>query len=303
MELLTLGRWLKRRYGCRVRKLSVDAGMTCPNIDGTKAAGGCAFCDNRAFSPAASETDRAGRLPPVADQLTAGIASAPPDQLFIAYFQPHTNTYAPTERLIALWDEAFAVSDRIIGIAVGTRPDCVSDTALAGLERLAAAGRHIWLELGLQTVRDATRIALNCGYTTADFDSTVARAQGRGLFLCAHLIFGLPGETRDDMLASVDHIARLGLDGVKFHQLQIYQDAPIADRYRREPFPLLEPDEYVDWVAEAIRRLPSGTVIQRFMAEAAPGRAIAPNWQVSKPEILARIQARLSSLPPAPGRD
>ncbi|MFH1377857.1 MAG: TIGR01212 family radical SAM protein [Planctomycetota bacterium] len=294
MEILTLGRWLRRRFGHRVIKIPLDAGMTCPNIDGTKSTGGCAFCDNRAFSPVTRAAGQSGHRPSIADQLQSGMAGASDTTRFIAYFQAHTNTYSDPDKLDALWRDALAVSDRIIGLAVGTRPDCVSDAVIERLERLADEGWHVWLELGLQSVHDAKHEGLNRCYATDDFDSAIARAAGRGVFLCAHLIFGLPGETRSDMLASVSHLAALPLDGVKFHQLQIIRDTALAERYAREPFPLLEPDEYASLVADAIRILPPSMVIQRFMADAPAESLIAPVWRVSKSEMLEKILTQLA---------
>jgi hypothetical protein len=293
MEILTLGRWLRQRFGQRVIKIPLDAGLTCPNIDGTKSTGGCAFCDNRAFSPVALAAGRTGQRPSVAEQLRAGMERASDSTLFIAYFQAHTNTYSDPDRLDALWRDALAVSDRIMGLAVGTRPDCVSDAVIERLERLAAEGRHVWLELGLQSIHDAKHGGLNRCYATDDFDSAVARAAGRGVFICAHLIFGLPGETHLDMLASASHLAALRLDGVKFHQLQIIRDTALAERYARDPFSLLELDEYASLVADAIRILPPSTVIQRFMADAPAERLIAPVWRVTKSEMLEKIRMRL----------
>src|SRR5919108_199623 len=220
-------RFLKQRFGTKVYRVTVDAGFTCPNVDGTVAVGGCVYCDNRSFSP-----NR--RLPrtPVREQVRRGVAILQERyraDRFLAYFQAATNTYAPVEKLRRLYDEALG-HPQIVGLAVGTRPDCVPDPVLDLLEGYAR-DRYVCLELGLQSVHDRSLDWMNRGHHFDAFLDAVQRCQGRGLDLCIHVILGLPGESTDDMLATADALARLPVQAVKIHNLHVVPDTPLERAY------------------------------------------------------------------------
>jgi len=220
-------KFLKERFGTKVYRVTIDAGFTCPNVDGTVAVGGCVFCDNRSFSP-----NR--RLPrsTVKEQVQRGITILTKrygTEQFIAYFQAATNTYALPAKLKRLYDEALE-HPQIVGLAIGTRPDCVPDPVL-DLVQSYARDRYVCLELGLQSMHDRSLDWMNRGHHYDAFVDAVQRCQGRGLDLCAHVILGIPGESREDMLATADALAALPLNAVKIHNLHVVRDTPLARWY------------------------------------------------------------------------
>src|SRR5262245_59309641 len=220
-----LSRFLRERFGGKVRSVTIDAGFTCPNVDGTVALGGCVYCDIASFSP-----NRRQPRASVAAQVERGIAILRKrygaDQ-FIAYFQAATNTYAPVEKLRRLYDQALEHPE-MVGLAIGTRPDCVPDSVLDLIQGYAR-DRYVCLELGLQTIHDRSLDWMNRGHHFNAFVDAVERCRDRGLDLCAHVILGLPGETRDDMLATADTLAALRVGGVKIHNLHVVRDTPLAE--------------------------------------------------------------------------
>ena len=206
-----LGGSLRRQFGTRVQKVSLDAGFTCPNVDGTVAVGGCVFCDNRSFSPS-----RRGPRVSIAEQLERGMRLLKHRydvDRFLAYFQPATNTYAPVERLRPLYEEALT-HPKVVGLAIGTRPDCVPDEVLDLIEELARR-TYVSLELGLQTIHDRSLDWMNRGHHHEHFLDAMSRSRGRGVSLCAHVILGLPGESREEMLATAREVARVGLEKMR----------------------------------------------------------------------------------------
>jgi radical SAM protein (TIGR01212 family) len=232
----TFGTDLMRRYGARVHKLALHAGFTCPNRDGSKGIGGCSFCNNVSFSP------NAAREPSVAEQIAAGravVRKRTGAQRFIAYFQAYTNTYDDVERLGALYRQALAEPD-VIGLSVGTRPDCVPDAVLDLLAGMRAEGYEVWLELGLQSAFDATLDRVNRGHHFADYRRAVRGARLRGLPVCTHLIVGLPGEGREAALGSLERVLDLGTDGLKLHPLHVVRHTLLAQQWQRgcyQPLP------------------------------------------------------------------
>jgi uncharacterized protein len=284
-----LSRFLKKRFGCRVHRVTIDAGFTCPNVDGTVAVGGCVYCDNRSFSP-----NR--RLPrtTIREQVRRGIEilqARNGAERFLAYFQAATNTYAPPAKLKRLYDEALD-HPQVVGLAVGTRPDCVPDEVLDLLEAYAGE-RYVCLELGLQSMHDRSLDWMNRGHHFDAFVDAVARCQGRGLDLCAHVILGLPGESPDDMMATAEALAHLPVDGVKIHNLHVVRDTPLEDQYRRGEVRLLTREEYVGVVCDFLERLPARMVIHRLTGDAPPDYLVAPLWCLDKPGLLHDIQAEL----------
>ena len=215
LRYFSYGFHLRRKFGQRIQKVSLDAKMTCPNVDGTVAVGGCVFCDNRSFSPSR-------RLPrgAIAEQLNEGIRRLQKRykvKQFIAYFQPATNTYGPIEKLRPLFEEAIA-DPRVVGLAIGTRPDCLEEDVLELIEELAKR-TYVSLEYGMQTMHDRSLAWMNRGCTHAAMIDAVARSRDRGFEICAHIMLGLPGESHQDMLATAREVARLNIDAVKIHNL------------------------------------------------------------------------------------
>jgi hypothetical protein len=285
-----LGGWLRRRFGRRVQKVSVDGGFTCPNVDGTVAVGGCVFCDNRSFSPS-RRAPRAG----ITQQLERGIRLLKHRydvDRFFAYFQPATNTYAPVERLRPLYEEALA-HPKVVGLAIGTRPDCVPDDVLDLIEELARR-TYVSLELGLQTIHDRSLDWMNRGHHHEQFVDAVARARGRGFSLCAHVILGLPGESRECMRATAREVARQGLDAVKVHNLYVVRGTPMEADYRAGKVPLLSLPEYASLVADFLELLPPEMVIERTSGEAPGDYLVAPDWCRDKPAIRHAILDELA---------
>jgi radical SAM protein (TIGR01212 family) len=281
--------FLRERFGTRVYRVTVDGGFTCPNVDGTVAVGGCVYCDNRSFSP-----NR--RLPrtPIRDQLRRGVTILEKRygaDRFLAYFQAATNTYAPVERLRRLYDEALE-HPQVVGLAIGTRPDCVPEPVLELIQGYAR-DRYVCLELGLQTIHDRSLDWMNRGHHYDAFDDAVQRCQGRGLDLCAHVILGLPGESKADMLATADALAALPVDAVKIHNLHVVRNTPMEGMYRNGTVRMMERDEYVGVVCDFLERLPPQMVIQRLNGDAPPDYLVAPQWCLDKPRLLRAIHAEL----------
>jgi radical SAM protein (TIGR01212 family) len=281
---------LRERFGVRVRTLALDAGFTCPNVDGTVTVGGCVYCDNRSFSP-----NR--RLPraTIRAQIDRGIAILSQRykaERYIAYFQAGTNTHGPLDKLRRVYDEALA-HPLVVALAVGTRPDSVPESVLDLLEEYARQ-RPVFLELGLQTIHDRSLEWMNRGHDASAFFDAVGRCQGRNLELCAHVILGLPGESRDDMLATARAVAGLPLHGVKIHNLYVVRGTPLEEQYRRGEVTLLQRDEYVDVVCDFLELLPPKMVIHRVSGEAPPDYLVAPAWCRDKPALLRAIDEELT---------
>jgi radical SAM protein (TIGR01212 family) len=277
--------FLQQRFAARVQKVSLDAGLTCPNVDGKVATGGCVFCDNRSFSPSR-------RLPrtTIRGQLEAGIQRLSrryKARRFLAYFQPATNTYAPVDRLRRMYEPAIA-HPQVVGLAIGTRPDCVPDDVLALLGELAEK-TYVSVEYGLQTIHSRSLDWMNRGHHYDAFLDAVKRSRGRGFEICAHVMLGLPGESRDDMLATAREVARLKLDAVKIHNLYVVHGTPLAEQFAAGQVRLLERDEYVAILVDFLELLPPECVVERISGEAPPDYFVAPSWCLNKPAVLRAI--------------
>lgn len=281
---------LKRRFGGRVHKISVDAGFGCPNRTDGRQGGGCIFCD-----PGGSGAVGIDRRKGVAEQIEAGkevMTRKYRAQHFLAYFQAFSNTAAPVDQLRALYTEALAVPG-VVGLCVGTRPDCVPDPVLDLLQELARE-HYLWLELGLQSLHDPTLQRIRRGHDVACFVNAVRRAHGRGLPVCAHVILGLPGETRAMMLETVDGLARLGVEGIKLHLLHVLEGTELAEDYRRGDVPVMTQDDYVEMVADVLERLPAQMLIHRLTGDGPRERLLAPLWSLKKWEVLNAIDAAMA---------
>jgi uncharacterized protein len=279
--------FLRRKFGARVHKVSVDAGFTCPNVDGTVTTGGCTFCDNRSFSP----SRRQPRVP-IPGQIDEGIRRIKlryKVDRFLAYFQPATNTYAPVERLRTVYEQALA-HPAVVGLAIGTRPDCVPDDVLDLLQEIA--GRtYLSVEYGLQTIHDRSLDWMNRGHHYAAFLDAMLRSRGRGFEICAHVILGLPGESHACMLATARELARLGVDAVKLHNLYAVRHTRLADQVLAGEVALMERDEYVRTVVDFLELLPPDCIVERISGEAPPDYLIGPAWCLDKPGIRDALAA------------
>lgn len=290
----TFGQDLRRRHGRRVHKLAIHAGFSCPNRDGSKGRGGCSFCNNVSFSPAARALPETPEQS-VAEQIAAGrrvIRKRTGAARYLAYFQAYTNTYGDVERLGALYRAALAQPD-VIGIAVGTRPDCVPDAVLDLLCALRDDGHEVWLELGLQSAFDDTLARVNRGHGFADYRHAVLAARGRGLPVCTHLIVGLPGEARREALASLDRVLALGTDGLKLHPLHVVRHTLLAKDWRAGGYQPLTMDDYIAIACDLIERTPAHLTYHRVTGTASRDILLAPAWCAKKWAVLNGIEAEL----------
>ncbi len=278
---------LRQTFSCRVHKISLDAGFTCPNRDGTVAVGGCIYCNNASFSPG-------NRCLSVSEQIEQSkdfLRKRYKARKFIAYFQAYTNTYEDVQVLKRLYDEALSCND-VIGLSIGTRPDCVSDAVLDLLADYASR-LYVWLELGLESGHDQTLRLINRGHTVAAFDDAIRRAQKRGLRLCAHVILGLPGESHADMLSTCRYLADLCLHAVKLHNLHIVRHTVLEKMYQRGEVPLLDLDTYAALVVDCLEVLPPEMIIMRLMGDAPRDMLVAPLWSLQKQTVIQRIEVEL----------
>ena len=285
----TFGQDLLRRHGERVHKVAINAGMNCPNRDGSKGWGGCTFCNNASFNPAAR------RPPPVAQQIEAGrrvIRRRTGARRYIAYFQAYSNTYADVEYLAGLYGQALAEPD-VIGLSVGTRPDCVPDRVLELMAGYRQQGHEVWLELGLQSAFDATLERVNRGHGFADYRRAVQAAHRFGLPVCTHLIVGLPGEAGAESLVSLERVLELGVEGLKLHPLHVVRGTRLANDWRRGEFRPLSMDEYIGIAADLIERTPASVRYHRVTATASSDILLAPAWCNWKWRVLNGIAGEL----------
>jgi uncharacterized protein len=292
------GRFLRQKFGCRVYKISVDAGFTCPNRDGSVGIGGCTYCNNASFRPRSAE-----RKMSVGDQISQGIeylANRFGARRFIVYFQSYTNTYAALDQLIPLYESALALPE-VVGLAIGTRPDCVDDEKLAWLEK-RAKDSMITLEYGLESIHNSTLTLINRGHDVDCWFDAVRRSSGRGISLCAHLILGLPGETREDMLAAAPALSDTGLDSLKIHHLHVVRNTAMAGEYERDPFPLLGCEEYLELAVDFLERLNPAIKIQRLFGLAPAEQVIGPIWGKTKAELQHAIELKLQARQTYQGR-
>lgn len=274
-------------FGCTVHKLQIDAGFTCPNRDGHIAIGGCIYCDGRG-----SKLRQKGALPSVSQQIQSGKKFYKPHAAkFVAYFQTFTNTYAPVEKLQALYDEALAQED-VIGLSIGTRPDCVNHDVIKLLSDYAK-NYYVWLELGLQSMHDKTLQFINRGHNFQQFLDAVDALTGKNIHLCAHIIVGLPGETDEEILQTAKTIAALPIDGIKIHSLLALEGTALGEMYKNESIEILSKDKYVSLVADILEILPTGMVMQRLTADGYRDIFLAPDWAMNKLDVLNSINNEL----------
>ncbi|WP_067581599.1 TIGR01212 family radical SAM protein [Endozoicomonas ascidiicola] len=287
----TFGRYLQKKYGEKVHKVSVNASFTCPNRDGTKGIGGCTFCNNASFSPGST---KAGAISDQIAQAKEKVSARTGAQKFIAYFQSYSNTYGSVEDLKRYYDEALA-QPGIIGLAVGTRPDCVPEPVLELLATYQHQGYEVWLELGLQSSFDHTLERINRGHTYDDYVDAVNRAKAHGLKLCTHLIVGLPGEEPEESLISFDRVVALGVDAIKIHPLHIVKGTQLARQWRHGEVTELTMESYTDVLAEMINRAPEDLLFHRLTGSGERQYLLSPSWSMHKWDVLGLLYRKLEN--------
>jgi radical SAM protein (TIGR01212 family) len=284
-----LNTYLKNLFGCRVQKITLDAGLSCPNRDGTISTGGCIYCNDRG-----SGTGAYANGVSITDQLNLGkeaLSRRYKAKKFIAYFQSFSNTYAPPDRLKRLYEEALSVTD-IVGLSIGTRPDCVNEPILDIIE-VYTKNYLVWIEYGLQSARDRTLKLIRRGHDFQCFKEAVAATKNRGIKICAHVILGLPGENRRHMLETADSLSEMGIDGIKFHLLYVVKGTRLGNLFSQGIFNCLDQQEYVGLVCDFLERLPANMIIQRLTGDPHPAELVAPAWALKKSETLKLIREAL----------
>lgn len=286
----TFGQMMLTRYHERVHKLAIDAGFTCPNRDGTLGRGGCTFCNNVSFSPNGRQPD------PVSAQLDSGrrvLAKRTGAKKFLAYFQAYTNTYDDIAVLKQRYDLALSQPD-VIGLAIGTRPDCAPDKVLDLLQNYHDQGYEIWLELGLQSAFDRSLQRVNRGHGFAEYQTAVRAARQRGLPVCTHLILGLPGESPQHARISLTRVLEEGVDGLKLHPLHVVKGTLLANQWRRDEYQPWSMRTYIDTVADLVEMTPVNIVYHRLTGTAASHILLAPEWCNWKWKVLNGIEQELA---------
>ena len=288
----SLNRYLRETFGEKVYKLALDGGMTCPNRDGTISTGGCIFC-----SAGGSGDFAEGRCASVAEQIEkarARVRKKTDAAKFIAYFQSYTNTYAPVEYLEALFSEAMA-QECVVALSIGTRPDCLPDEVIALLSRLNRI-KPVWVELGLQTIHEETARYIRRGYPLPVYEDAVARLRAAGITVITHVILGLPGESREMMLRTIDYLGgEHRPDGVKLQLLHVLEGTDLATDWRAGKFACMEMDEYFDLLCDCLSRLPTDMVIHRLTGDGPKRSLLAPLWTADKKRVLNELNRTLEN--------
>lgn len=279
------GAWMRSQFPFRVQKISIDAGFSCPNRDGHISHGGCTFCDNRTFNPSYCQPSKS-----ITEQITEGkefFRHKYPDMKYLAYFQAFSNTYATLDTLQRRYEEALSAED-VVGIVIGTRPDCVSDEILNYLESLNQQTFMI-VEYGIESVSDDTLRRVNRGHNFECSRRAIIETHNRGILTGAHIILGLPGESAEDNVRQADIISALPIDILKLHQLQIIRGTQLAAEYERQPFNLYTADEYIDLCRRYIERLRPDMVLERFVSQSPKELLVAPKWGLKNYEFANRF--------------
>lgn len=285
----TFGQDMLARYSERVHKIALDAAFTCPNRDGSKGRGGCSYCNNASFSP------NGLRPAPVTAQLEAGrqvIGRRTGARRYIAYFQAYTNTYADTDHLQAIYDQALIEND-VIGLSVGTRPDCVPNEVLDLLAGYRDKGYEVWLELGLQSSFDHTLDRVNRGHGYMEYREAVLRTRSRGLKVCTHLMLGLPGEDGSHACMTLHRVLDEGVDGLKIHPLHVVRGTRLANEWRRGEYTPITFNDYITTACDLIEMTPPGIIYHRLTGTVPSSLLLAPAWCVGKWQVLNGIRDEL----------
>ena len=287
----SLDAWLKLRYGCKVYKIALDAGLTCPNRDGTLDTRGCIFCSAGGSGEFAAKGDSVSR------QLQEGLSyfgSKQTGNRYIAYFQAFTNTYGPPAYLASLYEQALCL-ENVCAVSIATRPDCLSFEILETLEDLRRRypDKEIWLELGLQTIHESSAAYIRRGYDLSVYQTAVNELKRRNFPVIVHVILGLPGETHRDMLETVDSVSRQGVFGIKLQLLHVLQGTDLASDYEKGRFETLSKEEYLDLLTQCIRRLSPEIVIHRLTGDGPANQTISPRWSLNKRDVLNSLHRHL----------
>ena len=286
------GTWIRKQFpDFRVQKISIDAGFSCPNRDGKISSGGCTYCDNRTFNP--SYCDRKKSISEQLEEGKAFFARKYPDMKYLAYFQAYTNTYAKVEQLREMYEEALRVED-VVGIVIGTRPDCMSDELLDYLEELNKR-TFLLVEYGIESANDDTLRRINRGHDFACSRDAVERTHARGILTGGHIIIGLPGEDAEESLRQAPIISSLPLDILKIHQMQIIKGTRLAQEYAEHAFHVYSVEEYIDVIVRFIRLLRPDLVLERFVSQSPKELLVAPKWGLKNYEFTNLLNNRLKS--------
>jgi len=295
----SLNYYLREKFKCKVYKISLDAGFSCPNRDGKINTGGCIFCSERGSGDYAGNSELS--IHSQFENIKKIMAKKWKEGKYIAYFQAYTNTYAPLHVLRQKYEEAIKEED-VVALAIATRPDCLSEEILDLLEELNKKV-YVWVELGLQTINESTALLINRGYLTGVFDSALKNLRERGIDVVCHVIFGLPGESHEDMLSTVKYLSKKDIQGIKFHLLHLMKNTPMVELYNKGGLKFMEQEEYVELICKAITILPPDIVVHRLTGDAPRSLLIGPLWSLKKWEILNSIDYLLKSKNLYQGRD
>ncbi len=285
------GSWIRKKFNFRVQKISVNAGFSCPNRDGRISSGGCIYCNNKTFNPAYCDETKS-----VTEQLAEGklfFGRKYPEMKYIAYFQAYTNTYSTVDELKAIYEEALEYDD-VVGIAIGTRPDCISKPLLDYLEELNRQ-TFVTVEYGIESANDNTLKTINRGHNFECAKKAVTETAIRGITTCGHIILGLPGENAEESLRQAPIISSLPLDILKMHQLQIIKGTKLEKDYVRNPFHLYTIDEYISLISEYIQYLRKDLILERFVSQSPKDMLLAPHWGIKNYEFTNLLNNKLRS--------
>ena len=281
----TLNYFLREKFGEKVFKISLDGGFSCPNRDGRVGTGGCIFCSARGSGDFAGH--RQLSITEQFDEVKEMMAHKWKRGKYIAYFQAYTNTYAPINELKRKYEEAIS-HEGVVALAIATRPDCLDEDVLDLLEEMSKK-LYIWVELGLQTSNDETAKRINRGYMLNVYDEAVKKLKERNIDTVTHVIFGLPGETKEDMLNTISHIAHSGVQGIKIHLLHLMKNTALVKEYEEGNLKFLSQEDYIDLIIKSVSMLPQEMIIHRLTGDAPRNELIGPMWSLKKWEVLNAI--------------
>lgn len=285
----SLNYYLRQTFHKKIVKLSLDGGFSCPNRDGTVSTGGCIFCSDRGSGDFSGT--RVKSIGEQCKEIQNTISNKWPEAGYIAHFQAFTNTYAPVEVLREKYTAAMSYPN-VVGLAVATRPDCLSSPVIHLLAEIQKK-HHLWVELGLQTIHNRTAAFINRGYELSCFEEAVRTLYQNNIETVVHLIVGLPGETKEDILASVCYISQLPIKGVKLHGLYVLKNTPLGDLYEQSPFPMLDREQYIHLIADCLECLNPNIVVHRLTGDGPKSLLLAPKWSLHKRGVLNGIDQEL----------
>ena len=289
MRYNSLNSYLKEKFGCKIYKLALSGGLSCPNRDGTISTGGCIFCSNGGSGDFAAD-----KMLSITEQIESAknrVSAKIKNGKYIAYFQSFTNTYGDIDYLRSIFTEAINHPD-IVALSIGTRPDCLPDEVLNLLGELNKF-KPVWVELGLQTIHDETAAFIRREFSLSCYEQAVAELKHRNIAVVTHVILGLPGETTEQILETVDYVAHSGISGVKLQLLHVLSDTDLADYYAAHPFPLFSMEEYCDFIVTCLEHLPPSMVVHRITGDGPRKLLVAPLWSTDKKRVLNTIHKRL----------